>query len=46
MNDAVGVQVVQRVYELLCYPLNHGFWELLVVLKNLEELTCSHARTH
>ena len=45
VDDAVGVQVVQRLYQLLGDVLHYDFRQLLVVLQDLEEFSCASNAT-
>lgn len=38
MDDAVGVQVVQRLHKLACHAAHHTLWQASIVLQDVEKL--------
>ena len=46
MDDAVRVQIVKRVHQLLGYLAHFIFWKIPVILEDLEQLTLGELGDH
>jgi hypothetical protein len=46
VDNAVRVEIVERVHQLLGYLANFVFWKIPVVFEDLEQLTLSELGNH